>query len=151
MNDAEYQKAKDFLVAMREKWAPCMGLKWWQVQYLYDREGQDFKATDRGACSETVLMRTYADWRYLNATINTNMPEVVRLLKTSEGKEQVERAWVHEYAHILVNEMRFDVDPDKNIDHEERVCETLARAFMWTREGVNHAAEEGEEPKNHLG
>ena len=63
-------------------------------------------------------------------------------LSENENDKDLENAFVHECMHILVREMREDTE---NINHEERVCETLARAFVWVREADKSTVEEVED------
>ncbi len=101
-------------------WLHVLGLGWYEAIefHWYDNE-KDFRKSADG----TVLMRVWSDWRYMTATVAVNVPAVARLTDT-----QLERAVVHEFVHVLVNEMR-----EKGIDHEERVVTMLTKAFFWVR------------------
>lgn len=102
-------------------WLTQLGLKWWKVTILYI----DDIDTIHSHFSEDVVMKCWADWRYMTATIEVNLLK----LRTLESKQEIESVIVHELCHILVNEMRED-----GIDHEERVVTTLQKAFMWIRD-----------------
>lgn len=102
-------------------WLHWMGLKWWLVTLQFvDSLTPQNPLTELDTC----LARTYASWEYLEATVKVNLPEA-----TGRTKEQLERMIVHELSHILVNEMRYE-----GIEHEERVCSTLTKAFIWVRD-----------------
>jgi predicted SprT family Zn-dependent metalloprotease len=75
-----------------------------------------------GRKNETIIGRTYADWKYRTAHIYINLPALKR--KTSY---QIEEIIVHELMHVLVNEMR-----EGNIKHEERVVTSLTESIFWT-------------------
>jgi hypothetical protein len=103
-------------------WMTQLGLNWWHIEmHWYDREKQ-FRKADKGL----AVMRIWARWQYLDATIAVNLPAVARMTD-----DELERAVLHELCHALVNEMRTE---SLDLAHEERVVTTLTAAFMWTRE-----------------
>ena len=63
-----------------------------------------------------------AKWPYRRATISWNLNLVKDLTD-----EKLEWVFIHEAMHVIVNEMR---DDKKNLDHEERVCSTLANLIQ---------------------
>lgn len=109
-------------------WVRVLGLRWWKVNVCYDYCRKQYKNDD----GEEVLARTFVKWKYLTADIYVNVKGVRRLTD-----EEIEQMVIHECTHVLVNEMRED-----GIDHEERVCTTLAKAFEWVRDIEREKADE---------
>jgi hypothetical protein len=124
VDDAEYARQKRRLLALFERWAGPLGLRWWDIDMAYERE--QFEVDGKPA-PETIA-QTAVNWRYGHATITWNMPQVAQL-----ADDKLERTFVHELAHLLVNEMR-QCDQDDWLDHEERVVTNLTKAFLWLRE-----------------
>lgn len=124
MNDKEYAAQKSRIEHLAEKWMQPLGLKWWHIKLVYNREADGDR--DDGRC---CVAYTTVDWHYLLGTITFNMQAVA---EQSDG--DLENQFVHECCHILINEMRMWGDHDKAIKHEERVATTLASAFIWTKE-----------------
>ena len=72
----------------------------------------------------------------MTATITFNLAET-----NTRDDDLVEFAVVHEGVHVLVDEMAGDGDCAD--DHEERVCSTIASAFIWTREAGRRDRKKG--------
>ena len=132
MSDAEYSALKKKLQRWSDQWRTCLGLRWWRITYVWDRDGtttrRERPPQDRAA--ETAAF-TEARWHYLDATIIYNMVAIAGM----EDDERRERTVLHEHCHLLVNELR-DEPHTVSIDylhHEERVVSTLTHAFWWTR------------------
>lgn len=106
-----------------KKWTYLLGLRWWKVDVYFLRKKGEITRTFGKRENETVIAKTFADWRYATATIYINLRALNRA-----SDEEVETYIVHELCHILVNEMR-----DEGIDHEERTVTGLQKAFIWTR------------------
>lgn len=122
MKDAEYEKQRDRIRALADKWLEPLGLLMWRRVHLAFSD--DVKAGSPECVGEARV-----SWEYQEATITFYLPNVVGL-----DDEDLEYAFVHECQHVLVHEMRWqDADTD-NIRHEERVCTTLARAFVWVKD-----------------
>ncbi|MGA9769182.1 MAG: hypothetical protein WBV94_09085 [Blastocatellia bacterium] len=122
MTDAEYDKLKDKIRALAEKWVKPLGLNQWKIDLTYKREGL---ATTEDNARENwgVAARTPVLWQYLSASIEFNMPYLAEF-----SDEDLEYIFVHELMHIFLNEMR-----EEGIKHEERTATTLAWAFIWLR------------------
>ena len=117
-------KTQKTIQAYLEKWTYSMGLRWWKVDayYLTGKDAKkEFGELDN---NHHIVARSFADWRYLEASIYFNMPEMRKL-----SNEQIENTVIHELCHVLVNEMR-----EGALHHEERVVTCLSRAFKWTHE-----------------
>lgn len=125
MTDTEYDKLKQQLNDLYAYWK-VIGIGWWNVRLVFEREGIR-QTDDQAKYNEQTYFRVHADWRYLEATIYCSMPQLLEL--TEEGLEE---SFVHELMHIMVNEMRADAGTGR-IDHEERVCQTLALGFTWLK------------------
>lgn len=106
-----------------DKWLTPMGLKWWSIEHRFNASRKPFRHEgDR----ETVMKTTTA-WQYRRAWIDFNVPLIATL-----SDHEVEHDYVHELCHILVEEMRGN--PSDEQMHCERAVDSLADAFMWTRE-----------------
>lgn len=141
MNDAEYDKARARLLGLLDKWLTPLGLRWWRITLEYAREGIPRAPGDDR--TETVLFDVKADWKYLHALIRASMPDVAEM--DTEDAERLEWAFVHELAHILINECR-QMDAKDWLAHEERVASTLASAFLWTWKDARERYEVPVEP-----
>jgi hypothetical protein len=106
-------------------WTYRLGLRWWTVNVIYHK-GKEARKFFAAGEDETVLARTFADWRYSVANIHINLPA----FRDMEDNE-IERVVIHELCHVLVNEMR-----EGEIHHEERVVTHLQKAFLWTLVGI---------------
>lgn len=126
--DKQFRETKKRLKSAISKWHKTLGLGWWKVDYRYYNT---LTSGDR-SLNGNILATCSADWRYMTADICF---AVESIWGAELDDEAIEALVVHEMCHILVNEMRED-----GIDHEERVTETLARAFVWARnEGVTRS------------
>lgn len=132
MTDAEYEVQQARLLALADKWVKPLGLGWWDLDFAYARD--DYEPPDSLSPKERDRSLAYCnvDWRYGHATITWNMPRVAE-----QTDEKLERAFVHELAHIFLNEMRWARDGDADhLDHEERVATTLTKAILWLRDSL---------------
>lgn len=140
-SDAEYDRNRDRILKLKDKWLAPLGLLWWQIELEYSREPllpDDAQDRKDDYCT---LARCYAKWQYMRAKIVFNMVDVARL-----DDEALERTFVHECMHVLVNEMRY-YGEEGGLAHEERVVCTLTNAFLWVRK-VDRSAERGCEPED---
>lgn len=130
MTDTEYEATRAKLIALSDKWLPMLGLKWWTVEFVYDREGTDFEPP--------CVARASVRWEYLQGTLLWNMP-----LIATNTDEELERVFVHECMHILLHETRAGTKCDCPFDlrHEERVASLLQKAFLWTWQMAHEAGE----------
>lgn len=134
MRKRERKRQEKRVRKLVRRWTEPMGLLWWKLDVIYyagyDECKQLFGKPD--VTVETV-MRTYASWQYLEATLEVNLQRVATM-----GDVELEYTVVHELAHVLLVEMREAKDPGGR--HEDRVATTLAKALRWTR---NYGREEG--------
>ncbi len=112
-------------------WIPRLGLSVWSIDVLYQR-GSDYRREHDASANSAMI--TYVSWKYLDASIYVNVPRVRHM-----SDDELERAVVHELAHVLVNELAIGGRSD-NADHEERVVSSLARAFTWVRKAARDGA-----------
>ena len=132
MTDQEYNKQKARLVALRKKWHETLGLKWWKVDYVYVRDDK----LEGGESGWSVDARCVVKWEYRDASISFDMDRVSKLSDTD-----LEKIFVHECCHILVNQMREWAPEEISVERktigmksEESVVTGLAQALLWTRE-----------------
>lgn len=130
MTDAEYAAQKKRIAALSKKWLKPLGLLWWNVEMVYCREGIPQDNPERAAENWQPMARAKVLWPYLRLVIEWNMPEVAE-----RNDDDLERIFVHECCHALVNEMRewHDHPAESAIDHEERVVTMLTNAFLWVQ------------------
>ena len=121
MTDKEFNALKKRIWPLCKKWRAMLGLKWWRITYVWDREstGRDTGTTQYKECATNSVQ-----WAYKDAKITFNMPCLM-----DEPDEELEKDVIHEHVHILVNEMRYF---DEGVCHEERVVSDLTCAFQWT-------------------
>lgn len=145
MTDSEHAAQIARIEHFSDKWLKPLGLlSWWRLHFCYDRAVFDTSEHSIGCVAFTKV-----SWEYLEATITFALPGVEKL-----NDEELEYVFVHECMHILVAEMRDLLQHNGTsevmlIKHEERVCTTLALAFIWTKESsvasLQSSAEEAEE------
>jgi len=110
---------------LEKKWAPLLGLRWWSIEYcFYDKRKRYAKATERDG--QTSVASCVADWRYLTAVVSFNLP-----MWTTLSDAKAEWVFVHELMHIFLQELQ--APRTDHMDHEERICTSLAKAFLWIR------------------
>ena len=124
MNDQEFEAQRQRILALIDKWVTPLGLRWWRLGFVYYREGLPRPDDDPEG---VTLFYVTSRWRYLTAHIKVNIPAIADL-----DDARLEWGFVHEMCHVLVNETR--ENGGDWLDHEERVCSTLANAFIWARE-----------------
>ena len=127
MTDKQFRDIKAGIQVHFDRWAARFGLSTWNLEALYERDGDVFTPARQESTVRTdTLATTVTNWPYMQATITFNC-------KALFGREHavVEAAVIHELAHVLVAELR-DVSDDF-LKHEERTVTMLARAFLTTR------------------
>lgn len=136
--DADFRKQRDRIRKLADKWLTVLGLKWWSIDIEYSRVPLE---TDAGA-EWVCTAKASAKWEYLRGTLSFNVIELI-----SKPDEELERIFVHECCHLLVNEMRMwgekrmsERECDEAMHHEERVVCGMTSAFLWTfKAGVDAA------------
>lgn len=121
MKDKEWKIKKTKVKTIIDKWVKDLGLGWYEINIEW-KAGDAQERGDGYLCVMEVVSR----WMYRTATIRIWLEEV------PEDGEKLERMVVHELCHILVEPMR----SERVTENEEHVVESLARAFLWTVEGV---------------
>lgn len=122
MKDKDFKKHRKRVEKIAKKWLHVLGLKWWSLKINYIDEWLSKDNDEKLG----IAMTCTALWQYVSAEIDVHVPVVAIM-----DDNAIERAFVHECMHILVSEMRADEDVE---NHEERVCQMLTKAFMWTEE-----------------
>ena len=121
MNDAEYEAQKERVRRYLYKWQWLVEDEWW-LKYIYDRERDKQEGED-----ENTGARVTTAWEYREALLKVFLPATAEL-----KDEERERIIVHEFAHIMVCEMRLagakEDDPDGF--HNEHVCSTIAMVLL---------------------
>lgn len=110
-------KNKNRIKKLLDFWVRYFGLTYWKIEIEY----KDYIVP--GESGNVPVARTFADWRYLSATIEINISDI-----SGMKKEELEKVIVHELLHIIVNELR-----EKDISHEERVVSELTNASIWLK------------------
>lgn len=132
MTDAEFELQKNRIEPLLKKWCHVLGLGWWRIKAVYEREQDAAPAT--GTQYHTGkwgrAMSTNVDWRYASGVITAYLLQTALI-----DDDELERCIVHECCHIFLNETRTS-DKEDWLDHEERVATILSRAFIWLRDAV---------------
>ena len=145
MTDAEFEQLEARIQAIADEWIECLGLRWWHISFFYHRDSGEYRASSPEDMPLSSKGYTAASWAYCDAAVHLNMPGLAEYDAT-----HLEEVVVHELMHIMVHEMRSVTNcacDQFDIRHEERVCTTLQRAFMRTKEHFMpiEAAEASEE------
>ena len=126
MRQSAFREQRERIMALAEKWVKPTGGGWWSIELRYCAKRKEY-AQATGNDGDTSAATCCTDWRYRTALIHFNCP-----LWRHLSDDEAEKAFVHELMHIFLDELVRCGD-DKQ-DHLERVCKTLADAFVW---GVN--------------
>lgn len=124
MTDKEFDDLKAGIQVHVDRWAARFGLSTWDLKAEYERDGDEFSPSRRdGPVRTETLAHTVTNWPYMQATVTFNCKALSAL-----SHADVEAAVVHELSHVLVAELREEVDDW--LKHEERVVTMLTRAFL---------------------
>ena len=129
---ANFKKRKKLLGKIIDKWTYRLGLRWWHITFVLTADPKAIKDIFRDKDvkkSDTIMGRTYADWRYKTATVYINVPAT-----KGKTKRFLEKFIVHELAHIIVNEMR-----EGKIRDEESVVTAITDAIFWTVDDIGES------------
>lgn len=125
MKDEDFNRQLDRIRPLADKWITPLGLKWWRKIDIHYSDTPKENSPD-------CVADTHVLWEYMEATITFYLLKVETI-----SDADLEYSFVHECMHILVQEMRWqDAAKADNIHHEERVCTSLARGFLWTRDAA---------------
>lgn len=123
-----HEETRDRIRETFTRWRPLLGLHEWDVKLDYTNGS--FVNQDGHATGPNTMATTYTRWQYRHASLHFNTA-----VMATEDPWHFEAAVVHEMVHVLLNEMRDLCQEDDHqiaIKHEERVCQSLAWAFMRT-------------------
>jgi hypothetical protein len=128
LTDKEFALVRRRINVLTERWGAEIGMNWWKLQIAYERDGAAMGRDENWVCTMTAA----AKWQYRDAKITVNCE-----MAHEADDETLEEWFVHELAHVLVNEMRAITSEEKVrdgwIDHEEHVCVGIQRALVWAR------------------
>jgi hypothetical protein len=119
------------------RWQTAIGLGYWRVDRCYYQTSAQFReATDERA-EDCAVMVAQPDWRYSQCTIHVDCESTARLTDW-----YLEQDVVHELVHCHLDELRWAVSGDGEVseelhNHIEHVTETVARALVWARDGID--------------
>ena len=135
MTDADYEATRQRITALAVKWLGMLGLKWWNIDTVYDRASTDFE--------DGCVARVSCRWEYAHASMLWNMP-----LAFQQTDDELERIFVHECMHIFLHETRAGTNCECpwDIRHEERVATMLQKAFLWVHVAAFEAGEKVKAP-----
>jgi hypothetical protein len=134
VNDREFNTQKRRIRAVTRKFG-SIGIGWWKLDIAYARHPSDMpdavkpeNADGRWECAAS----TNVAWQYRDAKITFNMEAAAE-----SDDEELEKRFLHEYAHCLLNEMRSIAKSNDSlvenwIEHEESVATSIANTLMWT-------------------
>lgn len=125
MNDAEYEAQTKRVEALQAKWKERLGLSNWAVTHTLHREAPNDPKSQWAAMASVDV-----HWEYEIAAIDWYAPEMV-----DESDRSLEGAFLHEMAHLLVEELRQAPPVDRG-RHLERVCTRIGWALLWTDEAI---------------
>lgn len=126
MNDKEYRKQRKRVKDLVKKWHHKLGMSWWKVDYVYERDTKKERNTnyDCANIDSEVVADTTTDFWYGWATITFYLPVV-----SGRTDDELEEDLLHEYMHVFVKPLQ-----DENRSKEEELVVTrLARAFIWSK------------------
>jgi len=127
MNDQEFADLSAGVQVHVDRWVHRFGLDTWKLHVSYERDGDEFSPSRRdGPVRSFVSAHTVTNWKYMEATLTFNCKAL-----SDQSHEEVEAVVVHELTHILIAELREEVDDW--LAHEERTVTMLTRAFLTTR------------------
>jgi len=122
VNKTKRKKQRKRVQRLADKWFGPLGLLWWdRIRLVYSTERAGFK----GANDTEAVFEVWSAWEYLAADIKVNL----KLVATIDDY-RLERCFVHECVHILLNEMQAEGADHK---HEERTVTRVMQAIFWVR------------------
>jgi hypothetical protein len=135
MREAEYNKTKRRVESFFTKWRLPLGLGSWAITFVWEETGQCSLVSESQRCAgDACMMHVSTSWEYAAARWTVHMPQVAGL-----NDKQLEKAFLHEAAHILVAQAMPPYAPSEGVSeewkkHEEYVVTRLADVFKWLRE-----------------
>ena len=130
MNDAEFEEQKARVLAVFEKWSVPLWLEGYDTTFYWERTKGPERKMEGGDTHWQTTLKVNSNWTHMDAAITAYLGTIMNVTEV-----ELETAVVHECMHILVCETRQGEDKgDDWLDHEERVCTMLAKAFMTVRQ-----------------
>lgn len=121
LTDDEYREARERVRQTFETWIPRLRLQACAFYFTWDRGSGAERVTGE------VAMDCKPDWRYLRAEITVFLGSVYEADDT-----ELALMVIHELVHVHLSELSRQDDTGTYAAHEERVCESLTRAFWET-------------------
>lgn len=128
MTDKEYKAEKARINKYWDKWFRAIGLSWWTVDKIFERELNKDSPSQAATSS--------SNWQYRTACITFVVP-----VCAEQDDEKLENVVVHEMTHILAAPIQ-DFRDDQAREITEYTVTTIAQALMWAR-----LAGEGKKPR----
>lgn len=135
MTERDFNRLVARCEVLVRRWAKEIGFGWWRLTVKYVRDPSHFGQREG---NWVCMMQTSVRWHYREVVIEVNAQKCY-----DETDESLERYFVHELVHALVNEMRVPLDresavqrvlADEQLTHEEHVCSQIASALIWARQ-----------------
>jgi hypothetical protein len=123
VTDKEYRELKKRVGKHLTKWQAPMGLRWWDIQIVWDRS----YASNQALAAETDMNL----WKYRTATITFYLPKIAELKEDVD----VEKVVVHELCHVLLSPISVSMEKlnePYQVDIMEFNTELVAQALGWT-------------------
>lgn len=134
LTDEEYDEQKRRLDELIEQWRAPLGLGWWRIEFVWERESYGgHRELDEGRF-DTRYADTTVLWQYRLAIMRWFLPEVAAL-----DDDQLKEAFFHEAAHIHVAQMK--AKPVRKVD-EEHCVTGIAKALGWMYDAGYEAAQD---------
>jgi len=125
LNDEQYESQKERFLKLLDYWWKALDMAGTGFILKTMMQREENKSEEHGTAWQT-FMTIDTVWQYQTALMNAWLPEIADL-----SDDEIEGHLVHELMHIVVNEMRYDTE--ENRDHEERVVTSLSRRFLSLR------------------
>lgn len=130
MNDADFEAQKARIQKLLDLWLTPLGLRWWSITVIYDRDLEPSSQTVETDSNSCVYMHVTTHWEYIFATVTVYVHAIQDV-----DDDELERMFLHEMAHIMLSAMRYD-----GAHMEERTASELARAFQWIKDAFSPPA-----------
>lgn len=126
MNDETFAHEKERVLTLARYWRDVLCLIRWEITYRFFLENIPNE--------DDATMTCTVQWPYQTAYISVNCSVTEDL-----SDEKLEEILVHEFAHIIVNQMR--PEDGRCTPNEERVCTMIADAILTTRDAAREVHE----------
>ncbi len=136
MTDAEFTSWHLRVKRQVDGWVKVFPLTAWDIQVRYHRTTAAFVDDTPDEVTAVAAGCAIVRWEYAMATLHFNLE---RMESCGYTGDDIERSVVHEYMHLLLNEVRPQEPTGDWLDHEEHAASMLAYAFQETRNAFRPA------------